>query len=178
MGGTKTGGLTQRRASYPGQQNTIKMPSPPLKRSPPSKAPSPNPKSPDLTRAGQLGNEERGSIKKPLAKKEKASPPSSEPNEGILETTGTVSNAVQCSFKQKATASKKVGEGQKGVSRQRRSASYAERLSVSPPSINKDSMDGNKSKAEEKTRDKKEAFKTVEGLDKAENAERKSNEQI
>lgn len=176
MGGTKTGGLTQRRASYPGQQNTIKMPSPPLKRSPPSKAPSPNPKSPDLARAGQHGIEERGSIKKPVAKKEKASsPPSSVPSAGILETTGTVSNAVQCSFKQKSTASKKVGEGQKGVPRQRRSASDADRSSVSPPHINKDGMDGNKSKTEEKTRDKKDAFKTVEGLNKAENAERKSN---
>ena len=177
MGGTKTGGLTQRRASYPGQQNTIKMPSPPPKRSPPSKAPSPNPKSPDLGRVGQLGFEERGSIKKTVAKKEKASsPPSSKPSEGVLETPGTVSNAVQCSFKQKATSSKKVGEGQKGVPRQRRSASDADRPSVSPPAINKDGMDGNKSKAEHKTRDKKDVFKTVEGLDKAENAERKSNE--
>ena len=177
MGGTKTGGLTQRRASYPGQQNTIKMPSPPLKRSPPSKAPSPNSKSPDLARVGQLGFEERGAIKKPVAKKEKASsPPSSESSEGILETPGTVSNAVQCSFKQKATASKKVGEGQKGVPRQRRSASDADRPSVSPPAINKDGMDGNNSKVEEKTRDKNDASKTVEGLDKADNAERKSNE--
>ncbi|XP_020609974.1 protein piccolo-like [Orbicella faveolata] len=178
MGGTKTGGLTQRRASYPGQQNTLKMPSPPLKRSPPSKAPSPNPKSPDATRAGQLGFEERGSTKKPVAKKEKASSPrSSDPSEGILETTGTVSNAVQCSFKQKPTASKKVGEGQKGVPRQRRSASDADRPSVSPPTIKKDCTDGNKSKTEEKTRDKRDAFKNVEGLDKAETAERKSNEQ-
>ena len=176
MGGTKTGGLTQRRSSYPGPQNTIKMPSPPLKRSPPSKAPSPSPKSPDLARVGQLGIEERGSIKKPVAKKEKASsPPSSEPSEGILETTGTVSNAVQCSFKQKSTASKKVGEGQKGVPRQRRSASDADHPSVSPPHINTDGMDGNKSKAEEKTKDKKDTLKTVEGLDKAETAERKSN---
>lgn len=174
MGGTKTGGITQRRASYPGQQNTLKMPSPPLKRSPPSKAPSPNPKSPDPTRAGQLGFEERGSIKKPVAKKERASsPPSSDPSQGILETTGAVSNAVQCSFKQKATASKKVG-----VPRQRRSASDAERPSVSPPTIKKDGMDGNRSKAEEKTRDKNEdSFKNVEGLDKAESAERKSKEQ-
>ena len=178
MSGTKTAGLTQRRASYPGQQNTIKMPSPPLKRSPPSKVPSPNPKSPDTTRAGQLGFEERAPVKKPAAKKEKASsPPSSDPSEGISEATGTVSNAVQCSFKQKTAASKKVSEGQKGVPRQRRSASDADRPSVSPTTTKKDGMDGNRSKAEEKTRDKKDGFKNVEGLDKAENAERNSNDQ-
>ena len=178
MGGTNTGGLTQRRASYPGQQNTMKMPSPPLKRSPPSKTPSPNPKSPDPTRAGQLGFEERGSIKKPVAKKEKAlSLPSSDPSEGIFEPIGTVSNAVQCSFKQKATASKKGAEGQKGTLRQRRSVSDADRPSVLPPTIKKDGMDGNKSKVEEKTRDKKDAFQNVEGFGKAENAERKSKEQ-
>ena len=177
MSGTKTAGLTQRRASYPGQHNTMKMPSPPLKRSPPSKAPSPNPKSPDPTRAGQLGFEEKGSIKKPVAKKIKSSsPPSSDRSEGISEATGTVSNAVQCSFKQKA-ASKKVGEGQKGVPRKRRSASDADRPSVLPPTTKKDGTDGDRSKAEEKPRDKKDAIKSVEGLDKAENAETKSNEQ-
>lgn len=117
-------------------------------------------------------------MKKPVAKKEKASSSqSSDPSEGILETTGTVSNAVQCSFKQKATTSKKVSEGQKGVPRQRRSASDADRPSVSPPTIRKDGMDGNKSKAEEKSGDKKDVFKTVEGLDKGENGESKSNEQ-
>ena len=118
-------------------------------------------------------------MKKPVTKKEKASSslPSSDRSEGILETTGTVSNAVQCSFKQKATTSKKVGEGQKGVPRQRRRVSDTDRPSVSPPTIKKDGVDGNMSKAEEKTRDKKDAFKNVEWLDKVEHEERKSNEQ-
>ncbi|KAL9956637.1 hypothetical protein ACROYT_G038143 [Oculina patagonica] len=95
-------------------------------------------------RAGQLGFEERGSIKKPVAKKVKASsPPTSDPSQGISETAGAVSNSVQCSFKQKATTSKRVAESQKGAPRQQRSASDAERQSVSPPTGNKKSSDEN-----------------------------------
>lgn len=41
--------------------------------------------------------------------------------------------------------------------------------------INKDGMDGNKSKIEEKMRDKKDVFKIVEVLNKVENVERKFN---
>ena len=161
MVGTNAGGVTQRRASYPGQQNTVQMPSSPLKRSPPSKTPSPNPKSPDVTRVGQLGFEERGSIKKPVAKKVKASsPPSSDPSQGISETTATVSNSVQCSFKQKVTTWKKVGEGQKGVPRQKRSASDAERHSVSPPTGNKECVDENTTRKSKESNGSNETSKT------------------
>lgn len=41
--------------------------------------------------------------------------------------------------------------------------------------INKDGMDGNKSKIEEKMRDKKDVFKIDKGLNKVENVERKFN---
>lgn len=161
MVGIKAGGVTQRRASYPGQQSTVQMPSSPLKRSPPSKTPSPNPKSPDVTRAGQLGFEERGSIKKPVAKKVKASsPPSSDPSQGISETTGAVSNSVQCSFKQKATTSKKVSESQKGAPRQQRNASDAERQSVSPPTSNKKSTDENAERKSKESNGSNEISKT------------------
>ncbi|KAJ7372591.1 hypothetical protein OS493_017862 [Desmophyllum pertusum] len=180
MAGTKAGGLTQRRSSYPGQQNTVKMPQspPPHKRSPPSKIPSPNPKSPDLTRPGQLGFEERG----PSTTKETASsPPCSDPSQGISETTGVVSSSVQCSFKKKATASKKIikVEGHKGVPHQRRSTaspSSAESPSVSPPTVKKECMDGMRSKAEEMSGKQEESFKNNEGLVKIENVERKSKD--
>ena len=172
---TKTGSLTQRRASYPGQQNTVKMPSPPLKRSPPTKTTSPNATSPDLARAGHLGFEERGSLKPFSAKEKASSPPSSDPSQVISEPTVTVSNAVQCSFKKKATNAKKTSETHKGVPRQRRSASDADRPSVSPPIVKREHMDWHKSNAEEII-GKEGSVKNIEGSNKDYSTETKSEE--
>ena len=115
----KVGGLTQRRASYPGQQSTMKMPSPPPKRSPPTSLP--NPKSPDLLRGNQLGFDDRGSVK-PVSKKEKSSsPPYFDPSQ------------VVSASQMKGTLSKKGGDSQKGLPRLRRSPSDVGSPSVSPP---------------------------------------------
>ena len=150
MAASKTGGLTQRRASYPGHQNTVKMPSPPSKRSP-TKGPSPSATTPDLSGVGQLGFEERSSLK-PLTAKEKASsPPSSDPSPMNSEPTVTVSNAVQCSFKKKSTSAKKRSETLKANPRQRRSASDAASPYVSPSIMKEESLcsDGHKNETGE-----------------------------
>lgn len=151
MTASKAGGLTQRRASYPGHQNAVKMPSPPPKRSPPTKVSSPSATSPDLTRVGQLGFEERSSLKPFTAKEKVSSPPSSDPSSVTSEPTITVSNAVQCSFKKKSTSAKKRSETLKANPRQRRSASDATSPCVSPPIVKKEPLcpDGHKNEAEE-----------------------------
>lgn len=128
----KVGGLTQRRASYPGQQSTMKMPSPPPKRSPPTSLP--NPKSPDLLRGNQLGFDDRGSVK-PVSKKEKSSsPPYFDPSQ------------VVSASQMKGTLSKKGGDSQKGLPRLRRSASDVGSPSVSPPLTKK--VDASRSEEE------------------------------
>lgn len=128
MPGAKSAALAQRRASYPGQQSPMKMPSSPLKRSPTS--PLPNSKSPDLTRGSQGGFDERASFKY-ASKKEKASSP---PSADLAQ--------VAVSSKMKEAVPKNAGEGHKGLSRTRRSASDVGSPSVSPPVIKKDGADG------------------------------------
>ena len=151
MVGTKSTGLAQRRASYPGQQSTMKMPSPPLKRSPPS--PLQHSKSPELVRGSQLGFDERGSIKA-VAKKEKiSSTPSIDPSQAV---------AVS---KVKEAMPKIVSDGRKGLPRQRRRASDAGSPSVSPPAIKKEGTDGKVTKAEEISGKMEEAVKKLDNVE-------------
>lgn len=154
--GIKSAALAQRRASYPGQQSAMKMPSPTLKRSPPS--PLPNSKSPDLTRGIHLGFEERGSIKA-VSKKEKSS---SLP--GIDPSQAGVTSKV------KTSVPKNMGDGHRGLPRQRRSASDVGSPSVSPPVIKKEGSDGNVTKTEEMSPH------TQEVLQNPHNVERKVEE--
>ena len=160
MVGPKTGGLTQRRASYPGQQSTMKMPSPPLKRSPPS--PLPNPKSPDLSRGNQLGFDERGSIKTVSIKEKSSLSPYFDPS--IVVSASQIKEAMP----------KKVSEGHKGLPRQRRSASDVGRASVSPPAIRQEGIDGNVNEVEVNSRKREEGFPKI-GTEKKAEGPKKSN---
>lgn len=161
------GGVTQRRASYPGQQSTMKMPSPPPKRSPPTSLP--NPKSPDLLRGNQLGLDDRGSLK-PVSKKGKSSsPPYFDPSQVV-----SVSQM-------KGTLSKKGGDSQKGLPRLRRSASDVGNPSVSPPLTKK--VDASRSedegcKMEVEESKKVEEAKTVRGTRQSERESHSPNKQF
>ena len=133
----KAAGLVQRRASYPGQPASRKMPSPPLKPSPPS--PLPNPNSPDLTRAIPTGFEARACAKA-VGSKEKISLPSA--NEHVQ--SGSVS-------KMKDGLSRNSGGSHKASTRQRRSTADAAASSVSSAGMKKDEAGVNVAKAENVT---------------------------
>lgn len=130
----KSAGLVQRRASYPGQQASIKMPSPPLKPSPPS--PLQNPSSPDLTRAIPTGFEARACAKI-VGNKEKTSLPSA----SDYVQSGSVSQM-------KDGLSRNSSGGHKGATRQRRSTTDATAVSFSSRGIKKDEGGVNVTKAE------------------------------
>ena len=130
----KSAGLVQRRASYPGQQASIKMPSPPLRPSPPS--PLQNPNSPDLTRAIPTGFETRACAKA-VGNKEKTSLPSA--SEYVQ--SGSVS-------KMKDGLSRNSSGSHKAATRQRRSTTDAATVSFSSRGIKKDEAGVNVTKAE------------------------------
>ena len=160
MVGAKSAGLAQRRASYPGQQSAMKMPSPPLKRSPPS--PLPNSKSPDLGRASQHGFDERGPVKAATKKEKASSPPGIDPSQ------------VATASKRKEALPKNVSDGHKGLPRQRRSASDVGSPSVSPPVIKKDGGDAIVPRVEEVSGKVEESVKTLNNVERKQEDPRKS----
>ena len=162
MVGTKSAGVAQRRASYPGQQSAMKMPSPPLKRSPPS--PLPNSRSPDLARASQLGGfDERGPVKAATKKEKASSPPAIDPGQ------------VATASKMKDALPKNASDGQKDLPRQRRSVSGVGSPSVSPPIIKKDGGDAVVPRVEEVSAKVEETVNTPDNVEMKEEDPRKSN---
>lgn len=161
MVGAKSAGLAQRRASYPGQQSTMKMPSPPLKRSPPS--PLPNSKSPDLGRASQHGFDERGHVKAATKKEKASSPPGIDPSQ------------VATASKRKEAVPKNVSDGHKGLPRQRRSASDVGSPSVSPPVVKREGGDAILPRVEEVSGKVEESVKTLNSVERKQEDPRKSN---
>lgn len=160
--GAKSAALIQRRASYPGQQGTRKMPSPPLKASPLS--PLRNSNSPDFARAIQMGFEGRACAKA-AAKKEKASLPSS---------IGSCHSAAVS--KGKDVFPRNLSGSHKGLPRQKRSASDAASPSVSPPVTKRDEADGNVPKEEHLTENVQDPFQKDDKVERKEESRKPNGE--